>query len=558
MSTKRPPSKAKLLKLAHDGFGYETFRPGQEAAIRAVLAGSDTLAVMPTGSGKSAIYEIAGGMLPGPTVIVSPLIALQRDQVEAITAHELGTAALINSTQRAATRRETLDSLAIGDLQFIFLAPEQFANADVRERVIAAQPSLFVVDEAHCVSEWGHDFRPDYLRLGEVIDALGHPVVLALTATAAPPVRAEIVQRLGMRDAKVIVEGFDRPNIWLGVERYERESDKRAALIARVAEAEKPGVVYAATHAISEELAAALRGEGISAGTYHAGMRAADRERVQEAFMRDELAVIVATTAFGMGIDKPNVRFVFHYDVSESVDSYYQEIGRAGRDGQPARAILFYRPEDLGLRRFFAGSGQVDLDQVAQVAYAIERHEGPVDPVDLRSETGLSQSRLTAAINRLEETGALETLSTGEIVEEHPITAHEVAQAAEKQENHQRFVQSRVEMMRGYAETDTCRRIFVLTYFGEQTHGRCGHCDRCDAGAPTPDASITTGDPFVQGGRVRHAQWGEGTVMRYEQDKIVVLFDAVGYKSLATALSLSAVCSLPYNRIRERNAEQCG
>jgi len=536
VSTKRLPSRAQLLKIAHDEFGYDTFRPGQEAAMRAVLAGSDTLAVMPTGSGKSAIYEIVGEMLPGPTVIVSPLIALQRDQVEAITAHEIGAAALINSTQRAAVRRETLDNLATGELRFIFLAPEQFANADVRERIIAARPSLFVVDEAHCVSEWGHDFRPDYLHLGEMIEELGHPVVLALTATAAPPVRTEIVQRLQMRDAKVIVEGFDRPNIWLGVERYEREVDKHAALLARVAEAEKPGVVYAATHATSEEIAAALRDKGIAADAYHAGMKAADRERVQEAFMRDEIAVIVATTAFGMGIDKPNVRFVFHYDVSESVDSYYQEIGRAGRDGQPARAILFYRLEDLGLRRFFAGSGQVDMDQVAQVAYAIERHSGPVNPADLRAETGFSQSRLIAAISRLEETGALETLPTGEIVEEHPITANEIAQATEMQENHQRFVQSRVEMMRGYAETDTCRRVYVLTYFGEETHGRCGYCDRCDIGATISDEPLTADAPFTQGGRVSHAQWGEGTVMRYEEDKIVVLFDTVGYKSLAVAV----------------------
>ena len=400
--------------------------------------------------------------------------------------------------------------------------------------MIAAHPSLFVVDEAHCVSEWGHDFRPDYLHLSSVIEELGHPVVAALTATAAPPVRDEIVQRLGMRDARVLVEGFDRPNIWLGVARYEREADKRAALIARVAEAEKPGVVYAATHAIAEEIATVLRDAGVSAEAYHGGMKAVERERVQEAFMHDALDVIVATTAFGMGIDKPNVRFVFHHDVSDSLDSYYQEIGRAGRDGEPARAILFYRPEDMGLRRFFAGSGQVDTDQVAQVAYAIERHHSPVDLADLRQETGLSQSRLTAAISRLEETGALETLSTGEIVEEHPITADEVARAAAAGENHHRFEQSRVEMMRGYAEVANCRRVYLLTYFGEETHGRCGHCDRCDAGAPAPNETIPDGFPFTLGGHVRHAQWGEGTVMRYEGDKIVVLFDTVGYKSLAT------------------------
>ena len=518
------------------------FRPGQEEAIKSVLDGRDTLAVMPTGSGKSAIYELAGARLPGATVVVSPLIALQRDQVETINGLDLGAAALVNSTLKTVERRETFAQFEAGALEFLFLAPEQLANDEVRARVVAAKPSLFVVDEAHCVSEWGHDFRPDYLRLGEIIEELGHPTVLALTATAAPPVRAEIVERLRMRDANMIVEGFDRPNIWLGVRRFEREEDKRAALVEAVLAAAKPGVVYASTQARSEEIAALLSTHGVNAEAYHGGMRAAERERVQANFMADTMDVIVATTAFGMGIDKPNVRFVFHHDVSDSLDAYYQEIGRAGRDGEPATALLFYRPEDIGLRRFFASGGGIDSDQVAQVAYAIERHDGPVDPADLREETGLSQSKLVAAISRLEETGALTTTPAGEITEDRPISAQDIIAAVEASENHQRFERSRVEMMRGYAETATCRRGVLLSYFGEETAARCEHCDRCDATrdtmtalpAPAPDAAA----PFAIGDRVAHRQWGAGAVMRYEGDAIVVLFDTVGYKSLALDLVL--------------------
>jgi ATP-dependent DNA helicase RecQ len=531
--------RARIRRAARITFDYATLRPGQEEAIQSVVHGRDTLAVMPTGSGKSAIYQVAGQLLDGPTLVVSPLIALQRDQVESIQQQQAGGAALVNSAMRSSERREVFERLAERGIEFLFLAPEQLANDEVLARVRAANPSLFVVDEAHCISEWGHDFRPDYLRLGAVIEQLGRPPVLALTATAAPPVREEIIARLGMRDPLVVARGFDRPNIWLGVERFQSEADKRRALLEHVAEADLPGIVYVATRQQAEDLAAALREAGQRAAHYHAGLGPRQREQTQSAFMADELSIIVATTAFGMGVDKPNVRFVYHYAISDSVDSYYQEIGRGGRDGQPAEAILFYCPEDLNLRRFFAGGGQVDADQVEQVAQAIIQHGGAVDPRLLLEQTGLSQSKLATAIHRLEEIGVVELLPSGEVrALEGAAQIADVAEAAvQAQERYRQHRRSRIEMMRGYAELRDCRRAYLLNYFGEAFDGPCNNCDTCDAGVSV--ARGTANVPFPLNSRVTHKTWGAGVVMRYEGDKLVVLFESVGYKTLALDLVLA-------------------
>lgn len=526
--------RERIRRIARRKFGFEELRPGQQDAIEAVLARRDTLAIMPTGSGKSAVYQIPAVLLRGPTVVVSPLIALQKDQIDSLAEQEVGPAAVVNSHITDTEKQETLDDLEDGEIEFLFLAPEQFRRAETIEHLQAARPSLFVVDEAHCISEWGHDFRPDYLSLGAVIEGLGHPVVLALTATAAPNVREEIIARLGLRDPAVIVRGFDRPNIRLGVETYRTDQAKREALLERVDEAEKPGIVYVSSRRHAEEIAAALNDRGVAAVHYHGGMRSRDREAIQNDYMSGGTGVIVATSAFGMGVDKPDVRFVFHGDIPDSIDSYYQEIGRAARDGKPGRAILFYRPEDLAIHKFLKGGGKLEARKLEEVASTLQAEHAPMDLEHLRERTELSRNKIARAVNRLEEAGVVEKLPTGEVIasagaEEH---LHEAAEEAAAEQEHRREDERlRLEKMKAYAELLDCRRAYLLNYFGEETAGPCGHCDNCEAGRGK--ARARPGYPFPLKSRVVHREWGKGVVEAYDQDRITILFDAVGHKTLA-------------------------
>jgi ATP-dependent DNA helicase RecQ len=543
-ATAESPDLKSVRKLAREKFGYESLSPAQEEIIRLILGGRDTLSVMPTGSGKSAIYQIAGLKIGGPTVVVSPLIALQKDQLEYIREQELAEAAVVNSTLRVGERREAFEKLEDGSLEYLFLAPEQFANPETMEKLKATPPSLFVIDEAHCISEWGHDFRPEYARLGNVIEALGRPTVLALTATASPRVREDIVQRLGMRDPKTVVWGFDRPNIWLGVEQCPDEETKHRLLLDRVKDAPKPGIVYVATQNAAEELCRDLREQvNVNAVFYHGGMKKAERDAAQDTFMTGGADVVVATNAFGMGVDKPDVRFVIHYDISESVDAYFQEVGRAGRDGEPARALMLYRPQDLGMRRAMAAGGKLTEDQVEAVAELVTGRKGSVSIKALKEQAAADDvpaGKVTAALNRLEEQGVVELLPGGQVRPTKAARKLDIGAAAEdavqEQEVHRQYRQGRVELIKDYAETKDCRRRYLLNYFGESVDGPCGYCDNCEAGVVERHEAETAKHPFPLKSRVRHTKWGEGTVMRYEEGeaKVVVLFEEAGLKSMVT------------------------
>lgn len=569
-------NRERMDAIAREMYGWPHLRPGQADAIETILDGRDVLAVMPTGYGKSAIYQVAAPMLGGPALVISPLIALQADQVRQIAdASAAPEAVAVNSGQSKRANARAWERVESGEAEFLFLAPEQLANEAVLAELAELGVALVVVDEAHCVSAWGHDFRPDYLRLGAVIEALGHPRVLALTATGSGPVRDEIVERLGMRDPRVLVGGFDRPNIHLAVERHEHPHEQEAAVLASVREAAKPGLVYVATRKdterIAEELEApvgadarsgersddreddAALGAGLRTAAYHGGLGAKPRREVHEAFLDDRLDVVVATSAFGMGVDKPNVRFVVHGAITESLDEYYQEVGRGGRDGEPASAVLHYRPEDLGLRAFFA-SGRPKPERVASVAAALRKASEPVTMRDLAATTELPVRAVTAIVNLLIEGGAVAEAEGGVIAPE-PLTPDRAeAIVDEVVERRERIDESRRAMIRAYAETSRCRRSFLLEYFGAGATEPCGNCDTCDAGTAfeavstpaTEDAaagdvaSATNASPppygFAVDQLVRHSAWGEGRVMSVEPDRLTIFFDDEGYRVLSLAV----------------------
>ncbi|MGN6743182.1 MAG: RecQ family ATP-dependent DNA helicase, partial [Amnibacterium sp.] len=473
------------------------------------------------------------------TIVVSPLIALQADQLAHLAETEgARPARLVNSAQPKARTDEAWELLERGELGYLFRAPEQLANEEVVARLAAATVSRIAVDEAHCVSAWGHDFRPDYLRLGAFADRLGEgrarPPILALTATGSRPVREEIIERLHMRDVVILTHGYDRPNIALAVVRHADEGMHAEAVLADVERLAKPGLLYVATRKATETSAAALVDRGVRAAAYHGGLPAKRRRELSAAFHEGRLDVVVATSAFGMGIDKADVRFVVHASPPESVDEYYQEIGRAGRDGEPATAILHYRSEDLALRKFFTSAvpKRRDLERLLGALRA--------DPVVASAGTtaGLSGRRATALAGLLEQAGAVRMEDDRALVLEdvrEPVTA-----ALEQAEARRRIDESRLAMMRSYAETGQCRRQYLLGYFGDTETGLCHNCDTCANGqaeAYLEQRGPVTDEPFPVDSVVTHAEWGEGRVMSVEEDRITVFFESEGYR----VLSLQAV-----------------
>ena len=506
-------------RVTREVFGHDDLFPGQEEAVQGILEGRDVLFVSATGSGKSLTYQVAGVVIDGCTLVVSPLLALQKDQLDGLPEHT-GTRGLrLSSSESDAERADALDRALRGEVEFLALSPEQLANDEVRSRLKELRPTLVAVDEAHCVSTWGHDFRPDYLRLGELLEELGQPQVIALTATAAAPVRDDIVDRLRLRDPQVVVAGFGRDNIELRVERCHEEADQADAVVDRVLGTSGPGIVYCRTRRSAEDYAERLREAGVRVTVYHAGLSHRARRQAQDTFMAGEVDVCVATSAFGMGIDKADVRFVIHAQTPESPDTYYQEVGRAGRDDQPAIAVLFYRPEDLALGKFFSG-GVPRRDDVAAVV-AAARKLG-TDRKAVQERTGLGPRKVGRILNLLHDV---------EGAPRPPKTANDRVDAViARAEAQRRLEKSRVEMMRSYAESDRCRMQFLLGYFGEQLIEPCGHCDRCEAGTST--AHDTAQAPYPMGTVVEHAEFGRGSVADVEEGKLTVLFEEVGYRTL--------------------------
>ncbi|QIN79132.1 RecQ family ATP-dependent DNA helicase [Rubrobacter marinus] len=359
------------LNVLKEIFGFDSFRPGQEGVIHAVLEGRDTLAVMPTGGGKSLCYQVPALMREGLTVIVSPLISLMKDQVDSLLQSSVTTAATLHSGLSPEERWEVERKVRTGEIRMLYVAPERLRSLEFVLALRRAGVGLFVVDEAHCISEWGHDFRPDYLFLPRAVRDLGSPPVLALTATATPRVRQDILRSLRMRDPEVVVTSFNRPNLTYRVLPVRDKDGKLPRILDVIRHTPPPGIVYGTTRKECEELASGLRRAGVNAAHYHAGLSPGDRTSVQERFMTDEVDVVVATIAFGMGVDKPNVRFVVHASVPGSLPAYIQEAGRAGRDGADASCVVLYRGADLGRRKRLVTVNAAGTDEVGSFFRAL-------------------------------------------------------------------------------------------------------------------------------------------------------------------------------------------
>ena len=432
---------SELLASLQKHFGHQTFRPGQEQLVAAVLSGRDVLAVMPTGSGKSLGYQLPAVVLPGTTLVVSPLISLMKDQVDELSRRGIAAGAL-HSMLSSERRREVLNAARAGRLRLLYVAPERFASDDFVRLLGELTIARFVIDEAHCVSEWGHDFRPDYRRLRTAAarcrtsdGTSGRPPIAAFTATATPEVRDDIVALVGLESPQVLVAGFDRPNIHLRVEPIVDEEDKYE-LLPRLVSGRR-ALVYAATRRSAESAATTLQAEGIQAAAYHAGLKDEQRTGVQDAFAAGALRVVCATNAFGMGIDRPDVDAVVHFAIPGSVEAYYQEIGRAGRDGRPATATLLWDYADVATREFLIDSAKVRGERTG--------------PAFGRGKAGSSAA-----------TGA-----GNEIV-------------ASEADHRKQIEHKKLRRMIAYAETSQCLRATILRYFGDPAvHDRCGSCGNC-------------------------------------------------------------------------------
>lgn len=530
-----------LRAALQEKFGFTSFYPGQEEVVSRVLQKQDTLAILATGAGKSLTYQLPALLLDGTTVVVSPLIALMKDQLDMLRDRGIVDVVALNSTLSEDQEARARQRIASGKVRIVYTTPEKLEDETFLRLLQSIRVPLFVVDEAHCISQWGHDFRPAYLALGGVIAKLGHPTVLALTATATPSVREDILHQLGIDQVKPIVRGFDRPNLIYEARKADKEADKLRILTSLFTGDEAldgTGIIYTATIKNALEVQRFLTDElGVPAAVYHSKLHKEDRTLVHNLFMDEAIRAVVATNAFGLGIDKPNIRFVVHYDLPGSLEAYTQEAGRAGRDGLPSRCILIYRMSDTRVQNYFLTGKYPDVEEVQRVFGTIEvfaDQTSGVSMIDLRKILQLPLTKLKVILALLKKSGYIEHVGKSaygltEAVRKHRDLMLNLANYETKKS----YDQSKLAMMLQYAETTSCRRRFILNYFGEDFNAvNCGACDSClRAVRRGVDAQAATGG-FKIADVVSHSKFGVGTVERAERDLVTVLFPSVGYKTL--------------------------
>jgi ATP-dependent DNA helicase RecQ len=463
-------------------FGYSEFRPGQQEVVEKILSGKDVVVIMPTGSGKSLCYQLPALLMPGATLVVSPLIALMKDQVDALRARGLP-AVFINSSIPEAEQRRRIEGLQSGKYKLIYVAPERFRSPRFVAALSSVQISLLAVDEAHCVSTWGHDFRPDYLHLKTVLETLGRPQIAALSATATPFVRSDIVQQLALREAITFVSGFDRPNLHIRVEHELAEYDKVARIRKLAQNTSGSGIVYATTRKSVEQIGTQLSGMGIKASSYHAGMSDSVRIKTQEAFMTGKSQVIVATNAFGMGIDKPDIRFVVHYNFPGSIEAYYQEIGRAGRDSLPSTCLLLFNYFDRNIHEFFIENSYPDKETIQNVFDALVATDLKriyLGPKEIAARAGMkSDAPVKSVLGHLERVGHIKQDGRSILMMDEP-PAKELRINTWELKRRAGIELRKLEDMIRYCYSTDCYRAEILNYFGDpHSLVRCGVCSNC-------------------------------------------------------------------------------